>query len=54
MSLSTFTIFFWSLAAFILWILWNEDKLIALEEKHDKRKAEKRKKENEKKENDFK
>lgn len=44
MSLQAFTVFFWSLASVILWMLWNEEKLIALEEKHDRRKAEKKNK----------
>lgn len=38
MSLQAFTVFFWSLASVILWMLWNEEKLLKLEEEHDKKK----------------
>lgn len=42
MSLQAFAVFFWSLASVILWMLWNEEKLIALEDEHDKRKNERK------------
>ena len=38
MSLQAFTVFFWSLASVILWILWNEEKLLELEEEYNKKK----------------
>lgn len=38
MSLPAFTVFFWSLASVILWMLWNEEKLLKLEEEYNKKK----------------
>ena len=38
MSLQTFAVFFWSLASIILWMLWNEEKLLKLEEEYNKKK----------------
>lgn len=42
-TLSSFTAFYFSLAAFILFLFLFEDKLIALEEKYDKKRKNKRK-----------
>ena len=41
-TLGTFSAFFWTLAAIILAMLIFEDKLIALEEKYDKKREAKR------------
>lgn len=41
-TLGTFSAFFWTLAAVILLMLIFEDKLIALEEKYDKKREAKR------------
>ena len=43
MTLSTFTIFFWTLAGIIIFMFINEEKLIALEEKYDRKRAEQKK-----------
>lgn len=42
-TLSGFTAFYFSLAAIIILMLVFEDKLIALEEKHDRKRKNKRK-----------
>ena len=41
-TVGAFSIFFWTLAGVILLMLIFEDKLIALEDEYDKRKAEKK------------
>lgn len=43
MTLSTFTIFFWTLAGIILLMLINEEKLLELEARYDEWKENKKK-----------